>query len=954
MAQEVAGLSLGVDVEQVTKAIKSLNDFGKATDKAADSVDDFINHAEVAKIKSREMAKELQEGKRQFAAIAESVDPTVKQLGKLKKAANDLDNLWSKGMIPSDDFFRLGAVIDNQTHKLLESRQALTAEGKAAIEEARSKEQASKAAQKFIADLQRQSEYAGLTAREMMEVKAAQLGVSAQAAPFIAKMNAQNQGMKMAGLSAGQYSQALRILPMQITDVVTSLASGMPVWLVAIQQGGQIKDSFGGVGNTFKVLLSYLTPTRIALAATVGVMVALGKAAYDSYESNKRLSDALILTGNYAGRTTGQIKAMAAVIAESTNSTVGAVLDIATSLVKTGKYTGEQIKQITATTAQWAQVTGDSADKITDYFDKIAKDPVQGLKELNDTFNFLDKGQLTYISSLEKTKGKTEAVTAATKIFSDEMENRLSKIADSATPLEKMWDNVKRWSSEAWKSVGDHTRGALNLITDVVAGTVEQIQFILNQGDAIIGEFVISAIQQMQKIPAMGEFGNDVLAQQQKVVDEAKRQNKELAKSIEERDARIRKGEMGYITDQDNEKSPNGQTSKNKEAIDKEAEALKKKNKEQKVSVEQGDKISEQHQADILALQAQLMVLKEHTSVNDSISQQRKTLWNDQAKFKILEEAATTRTLTKEEKSLLANKDKILALSDQKAELGDQIVAQTQLNKLQDESFKFVTKMTAATQSMNQTSGLGDLAAKRQQELSDMKASFVSKGGQEDDPALQRMVEAREKFYAEEDSKRNDWLAGMQSAVATYGENVTNMYDNIGQVATSAMDGMAGLMTDFLMTGQANFGDFAKSIIGMIIKMIAQMVIFNAISGMMGGGGGFSFSGASAASAPAAAAAFSPVNDGIATVAGGATMAVASRAVSNQSAMSGASGGRAMGSVVVGGGGSSFNISDIDVNVNNGNDPKGTEQGVRAIFQEMIQRSVSQGGEIYNYVQSKG
>lgn len=60
--------------------------------------------------------------------------------------------------------------------------------------------------------------------------------------------------MAVAGISAGQYRQAMRQLPAQITDVVTSLASGMPLWMVAIQQGGQIKDSFGGVGATFQAL----------------------------------------------------------------------------------------------------------------------------------------------------------------------------------------------------------------------------------------------------------------------------------------------------------------------------------------------------------------------------------------------------------------------------------------------------------------------------------------------------------------------------------------------------------------------------------------------------------------------------------------------------------------------------------------------------------------------------
>ncbi|HCH0598606.1 TPA: phage tail length tape measure family protein, partial [Pseudomonas aeruginosa] len=63
-----------------------------------------------------------------------------------------------------------------------------------------------------------------------------------------------SDAMAVAGISAGQYRQAMRQLPAQITDVVTSLATGMPVWMVAIQQGWQITDSFGGVAETFRVL----------------------------------------------------------------------------------------------------------------------------------------------------------------------------------------------------------------------------------------------------------------------------------------------------------------------------------------------------------------------------------------------------------------------------------------------------------------------------------------------------------------------------------------------------------------------------------------------------------------------------------------------------------------------------------------------------------------------------
>lgn len=60
--------------------------------------------------------------------------------------------------------------------------------------------------------------------------------------------------LRKTGISSAQTAQALRQLPAQFTDIFTSLAGGQSPLLVLIQQGGQIKDSFGGIGNTFDVL----------------------------------------------------------------------------------------------------------------------------------------------------------------------------------------------------------------------------------------------------------------------------------------------------------------------------------------------------------------------------------------------------------------------------------------------------------------------------------------------------------------------------------------------------------------------------------------------------------------------------------------------------------------------------------------------------------------------------
>lgn len=965
MSEQYAGLTLGVDVSQLNNAVKSLQQFKNANDEAKKGVESFVNEEEIAKQRAKQLADELAKQSREFKRIQDTVDPTAAKMRKLSQAASDLDKLWQKGIVPDETFFQLGSMLETQISKLKRNKKALTEEGRAALEESKAKEKAALAGKTFLADLESQASALGKTKTELLEMKAAQLGVSAQAAPFIAQLKAQEKQMKLTGISAGQYRHAMQMLPAQITDVVTSLASGMPIWLIAIQQGGQIKDSFGGISNTFKVLLSYLNPVTVAVGALVVSLGAIVKAGYDAYKSQRDLQKALVLTGGYAGTNAAQFEKMAQDINSSTNATIGNIRSIATELAKSGKFTIDQIKAITKTTAQWSTVTGESSDKITDYFNKIVDDPVKGLAKLNEQFNLLSKGQLTHIANLEKTKGKTEAVTEATKLFADVMDQRLAELADSATPLEKMWTDIKKWASDAWGWVGDHTLAALNLFTDVIAGTVEQVRYLLNQGDILIGEFIVSSTKAMQKIPGLDGVGDSVIAQQQQFINNLKEQNKELLKSFAERDERVKKGEQGYIDMMKNRYVVEQQyAKKTKDNVRKEAEELAKRDKVKKVKVSAGDKLEEQYQRDIMALETQLRVLKEHKTITDTISQQRKSLWAEQAKIQILQEASTKRKLTDEEKSILANKDKILAMAKQKAILGDQIVAQTRLNQLQDSSIKFIQQQKAATEALVKTRGLSELEAARAAERAKVESDYLAKGGQKEDPQLKSMMDALDNRYKEEDDKRADWLAGAKNAFAEYGEEAMNMYDNIGNIASQALNGLSQQLADFLITGQANFKDFAKSIISMIVQMITKMAVFNAISGVMGGDTGTigsllknvgfatgGYTGDGGKYEPAGV-----VHKGEFVMTKEATKRIG---VGNlYKMMRGyANGGVVGGASYTGGGFSSgatnFNIGGISVDINNGSDPKGLETGVKMIFTDMIKRSCTQGGEVYEFVMSK-
>lgn len=973
MAEQYAGLSLGVDVSQVTFAVKSLKQFKRANEEAAQGVKDFVNQEQIAREQAKRLREEIKRQRQAFESVQSAIDPTAAKIRRLSAAAGELDKLWQKGVVPDEEFFNLSSMIESQIGKLERNKRALTEEGRAAIEESRNKEKAAKSGAAFLASLEEQANAIGKTKTELLEMKAAQLGVSAQAAPFIQQLKAQEKQMGLAGLSAGQYSQAMRMLPAQITDVVTSLASGMPIWMVAIQQGGQIKDSFGGIGNTFKVLMSYLTPARILIGGVVGTVAALAKAGYDAYDSQRTLQKALIMTGGYAGSSATEIKSLVDEIAGSAAvATSGQILEVATAVAKTGKFTKDELKTITKATADWVATTGESSEKVIGYFEKIAKDPIKGLAELNESFNFLDKGQLTYIATLEKTKGKVEAVQYATELFAKTMKDRSDEIAESATPLEKMWIDIKQWASEAWEEVGIITLTAGNMIADVVMGVVNQIRLILAQGDKMIADFLVSVGNKTSSLPVIGSWFQGVAKEQAAVAKKSAKEISELEQRIAEIDGRL-SNPAGYRKMVEEQGKFAGKSKEVKEAVTKEAEALSGRNKEQKVSIDQGTRLLDQYEQDLIALQTQLQVLKEHRDINDKISQQRKNLWNTQARFQVLEKEAQRRQLTADERAELANKEKILALREQAAVIGDQITKQEQLIKREQDAAKFLREQAAAIAKIQaQAQGKSDRQASRDAELEQIKSSWLNQGGSLEDQELQAMLAKRQEYYAEEDSLRGNWLAGIKKSWAEYGETVTDINGQIENIGMSALSGLSDQLTEFLTTGKASFKDFASSIIGMIVKMIAQMVIFNTLSGLMGGSGGGSFSFANMLGGGGKAA--KGYSDGGYTGDGGkyepkgivhggefvftkeATKRIGTRnlyKLMRGYANGGIVGGNTYGGASTSAAGSQFTFGDINVDINNGNDPKGLETGVKMIFTEMIQRACAQGGEVYNFVNSK-
>lgn len=116
-----------------------------------------------------------------------------------------------------------------------------------------------------------------------------------------------------AARSAGQLRMATQQLPMQFTDIWVSLAAGQNPMTVMLQQGTQIKDSFGGVGNAAKALGGYIlglinpiTLTAAAVAAGAVAWYNWGESAREAATKARNELESLKKAADTAARPTSQ------------------------------------------------------------------------------------------------------------------------------------------------------------------------------------------------------------------------------------------------------------------------------------------------------------------------------------------------------------------------------------------------------------------------------------------------------------------------------------------------------------------------------------------------------------------------------------------------------------------------------------------------------------------------
>lgn len=255
------------------------------------------------------------------------------------------------------------------------------------------------------------------------------------------------------GQSAAQTAFAMRMIPAQMTDIIVGLSTGQSPFMVLMQQGGQLKDMFGGIGPAIKGVSTYVmglvNPFTLATAA-VGF---LGLAYYKGTQEQDEFYKSLVLTGNLVGKTSGQLADMAARVSVAANSTTGAAASTLNQLVSSGKVAGDSLERVTTAIVKTSEATGIATDKLVGDFNDIAADPVAAITKLNDQYHFLTMATYNQIKALQDEGNQQDAARVATDAYANAMQQRANDIHQNLGLLESAWDSLGKTAKGAWDAM---------------------------------------------------------------------------------------------------------------------------------------------------------------------------------------------------------------------------------------------------------------------------------------------------------------------------------------------------------------------------------------------------------------------------------------------------------------------------------------------------------------------
>ena len=676
-----------------------------------------------------------------------------------------------------------------------------------------------------------------------------------------------------AGISVGQYKAAMRTLPAQFTDIATQLAGGQNPWLILLQQGGQVKDSFGGMIPMFRGLAGAIT---LPMVGVTSLAVATGALVYAWYQGDSTLSafnKTLVLSGNQSGLTADRMLTLSRA-GQAAGLTFNQARESLAALVNAGVRGGEQFDAINQSVARFASASGVEVDKVAEAFGKLTTDPTSGLMAMARQFRNVTAEQIAYVAQLQRSGDEAGALQAANDIATKGFDEQTRRLKENMGTLEtwadktgkafkSMWDAIldigrpessadmlvsaqkafdeadKKWQ---WYQSRSQRRGKTSSFRAILQGAWD------DRENARLGLAAATLQSDMEKAGELAARDRaEREASQLKYTGEAQKAYERLLTPLEKYTARQEELNKALKDGKILQADYNTLMASAK----KDYESTQKKPSGVKVSA--GERQEDQAHAALLALETELRTLEKHSGANEKISQQRRDLWKAENQYVVLKEAATKRQLSEQEKSLLAHEKETLEYKRQLAELGDKIEHQKRLNELAQQAARFEQQQSAKQAAISaKARGLTDRQAQRESEEQRLREVYG------DNPAaLAKATSALKNTWSAEEQLRGSWMAGMKSGWGEWAESATDSFSQVKNAATQTFDGIAQNMAAMLTGSEQNWRSFTRSVLSMMTEILlkqAMVGIVGSIGSAIGGavGGGASASGGTAIQAAAA------------------------------------------------------------------------------------------------------
>ncbi|AZJ03694.1 phage tail length tape measure family protein [Klebsiella quasipneumoniae subsp. similipneumoniae] len=448
---------------------------------------------EAAKAAQDSAAQQAQQ-ERILTQLQARLDPVTHALQALDEQQRQIFEYTYSGALSIQQY-------DAYSAKIAEARRELNGEAQAERDAVKAQEEQRASLQRLVGQLDPFSAALDKIKKQRAELSAAKdagLLTPEYHAELSNKLDLTEKGlnqvsneMRYGAISAGQYKNAMWLLPAQLNDIAVGLAGGMPLFTIFMQQGSQIADSFGGWGNLFEIikqqllgagdaadessdslsdnanslsenaenakkLTGFLNPMTIGIGALVAVVGTLTYAWYKGSQEQQEFNKSLVLTGNIAGVTTGQLADMARSVADNTGNTTAAAAQALNRVVSGGKIATGSMQTVTEAVVAMNDATDESIDSMVADFEKIAQNPVAAIGELNDKYHFLTLATYNQIKALQDEGNQQEAARLATEAYAATMKQRADEITESLGTLQS-----------AWKWLGDEAKGAWDAMLNI-------------------------------------------------------------------------------------------------------------------------------------------------------------------------------------------------------------------------------------------------------------------------------------------------------------------------------------------------------------------------------------------------------------------------------------------------------------------------------------------------------